>query len=75
MVTQTTAWNETDYINDGGHNNRQYTAVMNHLMKVSFGNTQVYHCMRDNPNFRAGLQSLDPNLPTFIADEDLRNII
>ncbi len=75
MVTQTTTRNETNTIDEKAQKNHQYTAVMNHLMKTAFGNAQVYHCVRANPNFLAGLQSLDPGLPTFIEDEDLRSVI
>jgi hypothetical protein len=75
MTAQTITRIEANTAVEEAQKNRQYTAVMNHLMKTAFGNTQVYHRVRANTNFRAGLQAIDPGLPGFIEDEDLRDII
>ncbi len=54
---------------------RQCKAVMNHLMKIAFGDPQVHHRVHASPDFRAGCNALNPEMPGFIEDEATRNII
>jgi hypothetical protein len=54
---------------------RQREAVMDYLMKVAFGDPQVHYRVHASPNFRAGFNALNPDLPDFVQDEATRNII
>ncbi len=84
MAAQTTLWNPAnttggaDY-NGGaygaGHKARQRQAVVNYLMKAAFGDPQVHYRVHASPDFAAGLNALDPNLPCFVEDEGARNMI
>ncbi|RPH68844.1 hypothetical protein EHM76_07510 [bacterium] len=74
MAAQTTLWKPANPTGDAPIA-RQHKAVMNHLMKAAFGDPQVHHRLCSSPDFRSGLNALDPDLPGFIEDEGTRNMI
>ncbi len=71
MAAQITTW----ILTDSTPETRQRQAVMDHLMTCAFGDPQVHHRVQASPDFRAALSALDPELPGFILDESVRNMI
>ena len=75
MAAQTTLNHLADPTGGEAPHDRQRRLVKNHLMKVAFGDPQVHYRMHASPDFRAGFDALDPNLPGFVQDEATRNVI
>lgn len=75
MAAQTTLITLADTPSGEAPYDRQRRLVRNYLMKVAFGDPQVHYRVHASPDFRAGFNALDPNLPGFIQDEATRNVI
>jgi hypothetical protein len=60
---------------DAETQSRQRRVVANSLMKAAFGDPQVYRRLLASADFRAGYDALNPDLPGFVQEEAMRNII